>query len=322
MRQRRFVMRCVAAIAIAAACTSAGAQAYPAKPIQLYVAFGPGGVGDIVARLVAREMSKNMGQAVIVENRPVPIVGTAVVAKAKPDGYSLALTGNGTALTTALFKSLPYDLMQDLTHVSTLAFFDMTLIAGSASQFNAVADVLAYAKANPGKLNIGTARLGSTQNLAAEMFKAMAGIDAVVVPYKSTADLVTAVRTNDVHVAFEILPPILSQITSKTVKALAVTSSKRFSGLPEVPTVAESGIPGFEATSWSGISVPAKTPAAIVDRLGKEVQAAVASPEVQKALQAVGIVASSSSPEQMSQRMKSDIAKWRAVIDKAGIPRQ
>ena len=321
MNRRRSVLRCAVAITLAVAGATAQAQAYPSRPIQLFVAFAPGGAGDIVARAVAREMSRSMGQAVIIENRPAPLAADTTVARAKPDGHTLMLTGNGTALSTALFKALPYDLMRDFTHVSTLAFFDLVMMTGSESPFNTVADVLAYAKANPGKLTIGTVRMGSTQNLAAEMFKAMSGIDALIVPYKATADILSALRSKDVQLAVEILPPMLGQVSARSVKPLAVTSARRSAVLPQVPTLAESGVPGFEAAGWLGISVPAATPAAIVERLGKEIQAAVASPEVQKELKAIGMLASASTPEQMSQRMKADIAKWQAVIDKAGIER-
>jgi len=244
------------------------------------------------------------------------------VAHAKPDGYTLLMAGSGTALTSALFTKLPYDLMGDFIHISTLALFDLTLITSTASGLHSVADVVAFAKANPGKLNIGTARVGSTQNVATEMFKSMAGIDAVIVPYKTTGDLISAVRSKDVQVAMEMLPPVLGQIHGKSVKALAVTSSQRFAGLPDVPTLADGGVPGFEAASWNGIAVPVGTPAAVVSRLAAEVQKAVSSPELQKELQAFGAEAKASTPEQMSERMRRDIAKWRAVIDKAGIPRQ
>ena len=319
--QRRTLLRSGAAAAIAA-CAGARADTYPSRPIQLYVAFAPGGAGDIVARAVAREMGKSMGQAVVIENRPAPVVAVQTVARSKPDGYTMMLAGNGTALSQALFKSLPYDVMRDFVHVSTLASFDLTMLVSGQSEFNTVADVLAYAKTNPGKLNIATVRVGSTQNLSAEMFKSMTGVDGVIVPFKTTGEILTALRAKDVHVAFEILPPILSQVTSKSVKLLAVTAAKRFPGLPQVPTLAESGVPGFEATSWNGISVPVGTPQPVIDRLSKEIQAAVASADVQKELQALGFTAKASTPAEMTQRMKNDIAKWGAVIEKAGIEKQ
>lgn len=323
MRQRRLFLRCGTAIAAASLLPPApAADAYPSRTLTFYVSFGPGGVGDIVARIVGQRLSKNIGQAVVIENRPIPVMGPTLVAKAKPDGYTMVVSGNGNAVSEAVFNTLPFDIIKDFAHVSSLASFDMAVIAPADSPFHAIADVLAYAKANPGKLNIGSARVGSTQNLAAEMFRAMAGVNVVLVPYKAPGDILAALHANDVQVAFELLPPVLTQITSKTVRALAVTSATRFPGLPQVPTVAESGIPGFEATGWVGISLPAGTPQPVVDRLAHELQVAVASPEVQKALQATGIEAQSSTPQQMTERMRSDIAKWRAVVDKAGIPKQ
>jgi tripartite-type tricarboxylate transporter receptor subunit TctC len=322
MTRRRFMLCGAAALAQTSLGVQAQAQAYPTKPIQLYVALAPGGAGDLVARMVAKKMGESMGQPVVVENRPAPIIAVSTVAKAKPDGYTMMMAGSGTALSSALFKSLPYDLMGDFTHVSTFASFDMTLVTGAESGFNSVADVLSYARVNPGKLNIGTIRIGSTQHLTAEMLKSMTGIDAVIVPYKTTPDVVTALRAKDIQVAIEILSPVLGQIKSKSIKALAVTSSSRFPGLPEVPTLAESGVANFEASSWNGLSVPAQTPAAVVARLAKEVQAAILAPDVQKELQAMGMVARASTPEQMTQRMKSDMAKWKTVIEKAGIEQQ
>ena len=321
MTQRRLFICTAMTLALAGVCELAVAQTYPTKPIQFYVAFAPGGAGDLVARLVAKKMSDSMGQPVIIENRPAPLVAVTTVAKSKPDGYAMILAGSGTALTSGLFKNLPYDLMADFTHVSSLANFDLALITGEKSGLNSAADVIAFAKANPGKLNIGTVRIGSTQHLTAEMFKSMAGIDAVIVPYKSTGDIISSLRSNDIQVAVEILSPILTQVTGKNVKALALTSFRRFPALPDVPTLSESAIPGFEASSWNGVSVRAGTPAPIVDRLVKEIDKAVKSPDVQKVLLATGMVPESSSSEQMTQRIQSDIDKWRAVIDKAGIPR-
>jgi tripartite-type tricarboxylate transporter receptor subunit TctC len=310
--------------ALSAGCSLVSAQAYPTKPITIFVAFAPGGAGDLLARRVAQKMSENMGQPVMIENRPGAGAAAAavVVAKSPPDGHTLLLTGNGTAISSVLFKSLPYSLPRDFKHVSSLASFDLALITIGQSEFKSSANIITFAKANPGKLNIGTPRIGSTQHLAAELFKSMAGIDAVIVPYKSTGEMITALRANDVQLAFEIVPPILGQIASKTVKLLAVASAKRFPGFPEAPTLAESGVPGFEATSWAGISVPAKTPNELVNRLAKEIDSAVASPDVQASLQSMGFLASASSPEQMTQRITLDAAKWKAVILKAGIPLQ
>jgi tripartite-type tricarboxylate transporter receptor subunit TctC len=323
-RHRRSCLRAAFAVALATAAACAGAQAFPSRPLTLVVGFGPGGAGDLVARQVAQKMSENMGQTVVVENRPGAgsAAAAVTVAKSKPDGHTMLFTGNGTAISSVLFKSLPYDLARDFRHVSSVAFFDLALITAGDSPFNSVADVLAYAKANPGKLSIGTSRVGSTQHLAAEMFKSMAGIDAVSVPYKTTGDMLSALRAKDVPVAFEIVSPILGQIAAKTIRPIAITANRRFPGLPEVPTIAESGVAGFEASSWAGISVPAQTPTAIVNRLAEEIGKAVAAPDVQKSLQAAGFVARASTPEQMTVRINQDAARWKAVIEKAGIPRQ
>jgi tripartite-type tricarboxylate transporter receptor subunit TctC len=324
MMRRRGLLRSAVAMALPAAGLPALAQDYPAKAITLVVAFAAGGAGDLVARRIGQKLSENTGQAVVVENRPGAgaAVAAVTVAKSRPDGYTLLLTGNGTSISAALFRSLPYSLARDFRHVSTLAFFDLAMIVGGASEFGSVADVLAYAKANPGRLSIGTARVGSTQHLAAELFKSMAGIDAVCVPYRSTAEMLTALRVKDLPVAFEIVPPILGQINAKAVRVLAVAAARRFPGLPDVPTLAESGVPGYEATSWAGISVPARTPTPVVRRLAQEFERAVAAPEVQESLQSLGFVARASTPEQMTERIEQDMAKWSAVIDKAGIPRQ
>jgi tripartite-type tricarboxylate transporter receptor subunit TctC len=288
------------------------------------VAFGPGGAGDLVTRRVAQAMTAHTGQPVIIENKPGAGAAAAAmsVLKARPDGYTALLTGNGTAISSVQFRSLPYNLFRDFRHVSSLASFDLAMIADGQSKFQTVGDVLAYARANPGKLNIGTQRIGSTQDLAAEMFKFMTGIDAVIVPYKTTGEMVSAVRANEVQIGFEVLSPILGQLSAKAIKAVAVTSNKRFPGLPDVPTVAESGVPDFDASSWAGLSVPAATPTDVVERLAKEVQLAVASPEVQQSLQQLGYVAAASTPEQMTKRLEQDAAKWKGVIEQAHIPLQ
>ncbi|EGI76206.1 Bug family tripartite tricarboxylate transporter substrate binding protein [Hylemonella gracilis] len=326
MYARSFLRRCAVALSWVIAATAVPAlaqtQTYPSKPIQLVVAFAPGGAGDTVARLVARKMSASLGQAVVIENRPVPVAAVSLVKNARPDGHTLLMAGSGTALTSALFGKLPYDLMGDFIHVSTLASFDLVLITGEQSGLKNVAEVIAYAKANPGKLTIGSARVGSTQNLAAELFKSMAGIDALIVPYKASGDLLNALHGKDVQVAMEMLPPVLGQIKGQGIHALAVTAPRRFPGLPEVPTLAESSLPGYEASSWNGITVPAGTPPAVVARLAREIRMAVESPDVQAELLTLGYTAQASTPAQMAQRMQADIVKWRAVIDKAGIPRQ
>ena len=313
----------LAACALAIAGTAL-AQPYPAKPIRLLIPYGPGGVGDITARIVAQKMSENMKNPVVVENRPGAglIAGSEPCAKAPPDGYTLCLTGVGSALNATLFKSLPFDIMADFTHLSTIAFLDIAMLAPTDSKFGSVKDVLAYAKANPGKLNVATINIGSGQHLSAELFKSMAGVDVQIVPFKGTPAIVTALRSGDVDIAFEYLAPVISQIRGKLIKPLAIASSKRVPEFPDVPTLHESGITGYEANAWNGFSTTAKTPPAIVERLNKEIVAAVDSPDVQQRMRQIGAEPRASTPEEMRSLMAKDIAKWKAVIERANIPRQ
>ena len=324
VRELRIVLRTLAAGLLAAAATAASGQAYPARPVRILVPFAAGGVADITARVLSQAMGAAMGQPVLVENRPSAggVVASEAVAKAAPDGYTLLFITNGNAVSASLFASLPYDTVSDFAPVSTVGFFDLVLLVDSASQIGSVRDLVAFSKANPNRVNLGTINPGSTQNLAAELFKSMAGIDAQVVPFKGTPAVITALKSNDVQAAFEILAPVLAQIKGGVLKALAVTSDKRFPGLPDVPTVAESGVPGYQASSWNGIAAPARTPKPIVDRLNREVYAALAVPEVRKRLNDLGVEPRAGTPESLRKLLVSEIAKWKAVIERAGIPKQ
>jgi len=318
--------RALCMLALATAAIAASAQAFPTRPIKIIVPFGAGGVADITARVLAQKMSETptLGQQVIVENRPSAggIVASDAVAKADPDGYTLLLVSNGNAVSATLFKSLPYDTVNDFAPVSTAGFFDLVLLVNSDSKIGTVAELVAAAKANPTRFNIATINVGSTQNLSAELFRSMAGVEAPVVPFKGTPAVVTALRGNEVQAAFEILAPVMSQIKAGTLKAIAVTSNRRFPGLPNVPTVSEAGVPGYQASSWNGISAPAKTPRAIIDRLNRAINAAVASPDVKQRLQELGVEARGSTPEGLKELLVAEIAKWRAVIERARIPKQ
>lgn len=300
----------------------ARAQSWPDKPLQLYVAFGAGNAGDLVARAVSRKLAEILRQPVVVENRPAPLVAASAVAKAKADGYTMLMSGSGMALTESLFTSLPYDILKDFQHVSTMAGFDFVLLTRPESPFKNLAAVLAFAKSNPGKLNMATARIGSTAHLAAEILKSQAGVDIALVPYKSTGEIITAVRGDQVQVAIELVPGIIGQIKQNLVTPLAVTSKARFPGLPNVPTVAESGVAGYEVSSWNGFSMPAGTPASIVQRLADAVATAVNSPDVRNELVALGASPMNSTPAQMTDRMRGDVTKWRLVVEKSNIPKQ
>jgi tripartite-type tricarboxylate transporter receptor subunit TctC len=322
--QRDRLARWLAAAALAAAASGAAAQTYPTKPVRIVVPFGPGGVADISARAVAQKMGESMGQQVIVENKPSAggILASETVAKAEPDGYTLLFITNGNSVSESLFKSLPYNSVKDFAPVSTVGFFDFVLFVKNDSDIKSVGDLLARMRANPGRLNIGTINPGSGQHLSAELFKSMAGVDAQIITYKSTPEVITAVISGQVQVGLDIVAPVMAQVKGGALRMIAVSSRQRSPILPDVPTVAESGVPGYESESWNGVAAPVKTPPAIIERLNKEVRAAVASPDVKKRLQDLGIDARAGAPEQLRERLVADIAKWGAVIEKANIPRQ
>jgi tripartite-type tricarboxylate transporter receptor subunit TctC len=300
------------------------AQTATGKTIRFVVPFGPGGAGDLTARIVAQKMSESMGQPIVIDNKPGAggVVATNSVAKAPPDGLTLLLMTNSVAVTASMFKSLPYDTLKDLAPVTTLAYFDMVVATAANSRFKSLQEMLAYARANPGKLNIGSINVGSTQNLVAQMFKSSAGIDAQVVPFNGTPALVTALRSGDIEVAVEIVAPMASQIKGGAIRGLAVLGGARTSDLPDVPTAAESGVPNFNVRGWNGMGAPGGTPVALIDKFNREANAALASPEVRKKLTDLSLDVRGSTPDQMAKLLQSEIPRWAQVIEQAGISKQ
>lgn len=321
--RRSVVLSALSAAAIFAA-PSAMAQAFPSKPLRIVVPFAAGGAGDLTARIVAAELTLSLGQPVVIENKPGAggVVAASTVARADPDGHTLFLMSNGTAVTASLYNSLPYDTVKDLAPVSTLGTFDLAVLVPADSPFKTLGELVAFAKANPNKLNVGSINIGSTQHLAAELFKSSADIDVQIVPFKATPELVGALRGKQVDVGVEILGPALTQIKAGAFRALAVTGKKRSSVLPDVPTAVEAGVKGFQASSWNALAVPGKTPRPVIDRLNKDIVAALAKPEVKKKLADLNIDADMSTPDEAAQLLASDIKRWGAVIEKAGIPKQ
>lgn len=311
----------VAAISIGA---MANAQPSSTKPIRLVVPFGPGGVADLTARTVAQKMAQSMGQSIIVDNKPGAggVVASDTVAKAPPDGLTVLLMSNGNAVSAGLFKQLPFDTVKDFAAVSTLGYFDLAVVTAADSKFKTMQELLTYAKAHPGTVNIGTINVGSTQHLAAELLKRSTGIDAQVIPFNGSPALITALRGGQIDAGVEILAPILGQISGKSLRPIAVMGAKRSFALPETPTVAESGAPGFKVASWNAFAVPAKTPPAIVARLNKEVNAALAAPEIKERLRQLGVEAQGSTPQQQAELLRDEIQRWSEVIRLAGIPKQ
>jgi tripartite-type tricarboxylate transporter receptor subunit TctC len=303
----------------------AGAQApYPGHPIRIVVPFGPGGFADITVRLLGQKLTERTGAQVIIENRPGAggIVAAKAGSSAAADGYTLLMTGNNNAISEALFKSLPYNILTDFASTSTTSFFDLLIVTREGSPLKSLQDVIKAARADPGKLNIGTINPGSTQNLAAELFRSTAGVDVTIVPFRTSPDMAGAILRGDLDIAFEFYAALQGQILDHKVRVLASTGTRRTAYLPDVPTVAESGIKGYEVASWNGISVPAATPKPIVDTISRAINEVLPLPDVQEKSQRLGMDMRASTPEEMTARMKGDIAKWGTVIEKAGIPKR
>ncbi len=266
MNSRRHVLLQGAALGAAALlpATVLAQQGFPRRAVRIVVPFAPGGAADITARTLAQAMTGPLGQPVLIENRVGAggVVAGEMVARAEPDGHTLLLVSSGTAVSEALFKQLPFDTLKDFAPVGLLATFELTLYAAENSRFKTLADVLAYARANPGKLNVGTPQVGSTQNLAAELFKATAGIELQVVPFNGTPPVINALRAGQLDLGVDILGPLMGQIKGNAIRPIAMMGDRREPGLPDVPTVREAGgaLANFNATSWNGLAVPAKTP--------------------------------------------------------------
>ena len=315
----------IAAIFLAASPRSAVAQNdYPNRPISLIVPYAAGGVADVAMRMLGDKLSTRLGQQLVIENRPGAggIVAAQAAASAPGDGYTLLMTGNNTAIAAALFKSLPYNVLTDFASISTAAFFDLLVVTRAGSPLHSVKDVIAAARANPGKLNIGTINPGSTQNLAAELFISTAAIKAAIVPFRTSPDMAGALLRGDIDVAFEFYAAVHGLLADNKLVALASAGSSRTAYLPQVPTVIENGLKDYEVTSWNGLSAPAATPARIIATLNQAVKEMIPSSDVQTRSAEMGMAMRWSTPEEMTARMKADMTKWSAVIEKAGIAKR
>lgn len=323
MRSTRW-MNAVFFSLLALAIGSAQAQSFPSKTVRIVVPFGAGGVADLTARTVGQKLSESLGQPVVIDNKPGAggVAAGDAVAKAEPDGYTLLLMSNGTAVSTGLFKSLPFDAVRDFAPISTLATFDIAILVPADSKFKTLGELLAFAKANPGKLNLGSINIGSTQNLAAELFKSTSGTDMQVVPYNGTPALITALRGGQLDVGVEILGPVLPQVAANALRVLAVTGEKRAAVLPDVPTAKESGLPAFVASSWNALAAPAKTPKDVIARLNKDIALALNNPDIKKKLHELNVEALPGTPEQAAALLASETKRWGDVINAAKIPKQ
>lgn len=305
-------------VAGALACTAFGAAAdnYPSRPIKWVVPFTPGGAMDSMARTLGEKMAQSMGQPVVIENRPGAggTIGSSMVAKADPDGYTMMIVSIGHAVNPALYPKLSYDGIKSFEPVSLVGIVPNVLVAHSAAKFNSVNELIAQAKAQPGKITYASAGTGTTIHLAAELFNSMANVDILHVPYKGSAPAVTDLLGRQVDIMFDSVSSAKPHIDSGRLKAIAVTTSKRSTALPNVPTVAEAGLKGYELNGWYAVFVPAGTPRPVVDRLNGEIVKALKQPDVAKRFAQLGAEPVGSSPEELGKYLRTETARWAEVV--------
>jgi tripartite-type tricarboxylate transporter receptor subunit TctC len=317
----RIVSIVLSALLLAVLFTSNALAQYPGKIIKIVVPFAAGGGTDVIARTLAQEMAKELGAAVIIENKPGAgtIIGTQAVATSEPDGYTLLMGTFANAVNPSLNSKLPYDLHRDFTPVALIARSFNIVVVNPQSPIKSVKDLIAAAKAEPEKLFYGTFGTGTSAHLAGELFKRMAGVNLTMVPYKGAAPAITDVVGGQIQVMFTTVASAASLIAAGQLRALAVTSAQRSSAFPDLPTVAEAGVPGYEAESWYGLFAPANTPAAIVDRLNKSAGFAVKSQAFEKLAANEGLVMVARPPEELERYVRGEEERWRKVIREVGI---
>ena len=295
------------------------AQDYPNRPIRLIIPYGTGGVTDITARVIAPRISDNLGQQIVVENRPggAAIPGFDLVAKARPDGYTAVLATTALAANPILFRKLPYDAEKDFAPVSLVATAPTVLVVHPSIPAHSVKELIALAKSKPGALNYGSAGNGSDNHLITELFKNATGIDVLHIPYKGGGAVMTDLVGGQVAFVFAVLPAAHPYISSGRLRALGVSSLKRSAALPDVPTISEAGLPGFNSNAWLGILVPAGTPANVIDRLHVATVKALERPEVSERLTTLGLVPVGSTPAQLGAHLKFEMARWAKLAQEA-----
>ena len=307
------------AIALAAATLSLGAaaQAYPTKPITIVVPFSAGGTTDILARLVGQYLTTELGQPVVVDNKAGAggNIGGALAAKAPADGYTLFMGTVGThAINAALYKKMPFDHVKDFAPLSRVANVPNLLVAHPSQPFKTVPEMIAYAKANPGKINFGSPGNGASPHLSGELFKSMAKVELTHIPYKGSAPAVSDLLGNQIAIMFDNMPSVIPHVRSGKLRAIAISTAKRSPELPDVPTIAEAGVPGYEAMSWFGLFAPAATPKPVLDKLSTALSKVLANPEVQKKISAQGGETVNETPAQFAAFIRSETTKWGKVL--------
>lgn len=307
-------------VALCAAGTAAWGQGYPSKPIRIVVGFPPGGGNDIIARLVGAKMQENWGQAVVIDNKPGAnsIIAAEFVAKAPPDGYTLLVNATGgMSVNPVIYSKLPYDSLKDFVPISMVGVFPLVLVVNPSLPVHSVRELIEYVKANPGKLNYSS---GSTAfQVATEMFKQMTGTHISHIPYKGSAASISAVLAGDVQMTIVDTPPLVPQIKAGRVRALAVTSSKRAASMPDLPTLSEAGVPGYDMALWIGVFAPAGTPHEVAAKLNAEVVRIVNLADVRERLAAMGVDPLGNTSEQMAEWIKGEIARFGPVVKAANI---
>ncbi|HSC95790.1 MAG TPA: tripartite tricarboxylate transporter substrate binding protein [Burkholderiales bacterium] len=319
MTVRAAALACAVAAQPLAAAQSDSAKDYPVKPVRFIVPFAPGAGTDTTARTIALKLSEAWGQQVVVDNRTgaAGAIGVDLTAKAIPDGYTICLISASHSVNAAVNPKLPYDLVKDLAAISQASSLFYVVYHNPSVPVKSIKELVAYAKANPGKLNFGSSGTGGLQHFAGEMFNHMAGIKLIHVPYKGTAAVIPAMLAGDVQVGFGTLFGVRPHLPSGRLRALAVTTGKRTPAAPELPTVSEAGVPGYEVDQWYGVLTSAKVPAPIVRKLNAAINEALKSPDVVKRFSADGSTATGSTPEQFSAHIQREIAKWRKLVKEA-----
>ncbi len=314
-------MKCGFLFVVLLAVTAASAQDYPARPVRMVAPSSPGGAIDLLSRIVSQKLAEAWGQTVIVDNRPGATgnIGAELVAKAAPDGYTLLLAGTPHAINMSLFRNLRYDLAKDLTAINAVATFPSLIAVHPAVPVRSVGELVALAKARPGELNFGSAGSGSPNHLSLEIFKRMANVNMVHIPYKGSGPLLTELLAGQVQLASLGLPPSLQHVNGGKLRAIAVTSLTRSPLLPVVPTVNESGLPGFEVSSWYGVFAPAGLPRHLVTKLNADIASLLAAADIKERLAALGAEPLPLSPEDFGRHVRAEIAKWAKAVAESGV---
>lgn len=317
----RVVSRIACAGVLALAATQAGAAEFPTRPVRFVVASTPGGALDVLSRLVGPKLTEKWGQPIVIDNRAGAggIIGTEIVAKSSPDGYNLLVIAQGFTANPFLYKKLPYETPKDFAPVTILAYGPNVLVVHPTLKVNSVKELIAQAKERPGKINYAISGAGTNSHLAAEMFKRVTGVDMVAIPYKGAGAATVAVVSGQVQVLFTSTGAAMPHIKAGRIKALGVTTAKRTPALPEVPTIAETGLPGFQVDGWYAVMAPAKTPKPIVDKLYQDMAAVLKLPDVAFRIEAVGLEPSGISPQHFAEYIRGELKKWGKLIKEAGI---